>query len=268
MKLISQTVFTVKSLLRIATLLAAIFLSQSAHSQTSSTRSTEKTWRVRGVSSMFKLTATAPGKIEVFPTAPVHLRGARGEWECFQVVVSTDKKLRDVRVESTGFATHLGEFVRRENVQIYRQHFVAVAQPSGNRVLARKLWSDALIPIALQPSIDIEAGQSAAFWVAVRVPDDAEAGDYFSAFEVRAEGEIMRELPIVLSVSKAKMPPPTMRANVAVYYDSLRDWYSQNINSTSDENWNAQQKRYYQFLLDYRLNAYDLPVSWNSDVGR
>jgi hypothetical protein len=61
------------------------------------------------------------------------------------------------------------------------------------------------------------------------------------------------------------MPPPTMRATVAVYYDVVREWYAKNWKSHSDEEWAAQKKRYYNFLLDYRINAYDLPVAWSSD---
>ena len=221
---------------------------------------------MRGVSSLFKLTATSPGKIEAFPTAPIHLRAARDEWVYFQVVVSAnDKTLKNVQIGATSFATHLGQFIARDNIQIYRENFVPVVHPSGNRVLVRKLWSDALLPIDTQKNIEIAPQHSEAFWVAVKVPPDAAPADYFCAIEVRADNETMRELPIVLSVSKARMPAPTLRANVAVYYDSLRDWYAKNINSQTDEDWKLQKKRYYEFLLDYRLNAYDLPVSWNSD---
>ena len=280
-----RTKLTMKNFSKIAALLAAIFLSQSAvsqsavsqsavsqsaisqtaHSQTSSTQS-DTTWRVRGVSSLFKLTATSPGKIEAFPPTPIHLRAARDEWVCFQVVVSAnDKTLKHVQIDATSFATHLGQFITRDNIEIYRENFVPVKTPSGNRVLVRKLWSDALLPIGSQNNIDIAPQKSEAFWVAVKVPIDTAPADYFCAVEVRAEGETMRELPIVLSVSKAKMPAPTLRANVAVYYDSLRTWYTKNIGVQTDDDWNAQKKRYYQFLLDYRLNAYDLPVSWNSD---
>ena len=35
-------------------------------------------------------------------------------------------------------------------------------------------------------------------------------------------------------------------------------------NSTTNE-FAQLKKNYYDFLLDYRINAYDLPVDWNSD---
>ncbi|HEX8833558.1 MAG TPA: hypothetical protein VF719_05125, partial [Abditibacteriaceae bacterium] len=70
------------------------------------------TWKVTPVASTDKLTATAPGVLEPFVATPVQLRAARGEWECFQVVVRAGREpLRNVHFNATSLATQLGQFV-------------------------------------------------------------------------------------------------------------------------------------------------------------
>ena len=61
------------------------------------------------------------------------------------------------------------------------------------------------------------------------------------------------------------MPNPTLRGNVAVYYNVLRNWYAKNLTPLDDAQFARMKQRYYDFLLDYRINAYDLPVTWNDD---
>ncbi len=221
-------------------------------------------WRVQSVSALHKLTATAPGVLEKFPTAPIQMRAARGEWECFQIVITAGPEtLRDVRVAPSTMATHLGEFIAAPNVKLFWENYVLVDHPSGNRRLEKLWWPDALIPVELQPSKEVAANRSIVLWGAVQVPRDASPGEYYGALEITANGQEKQYL-VGLQVAKQEMPPPSMRANVAIYYSLLRDWYTKNSGPQPDENWAAQQKRYYEFLLDYRLNAYDLPVSWNS----
>ncbi|HVF85878.1 MAG TPA: glycoside hydrolase domain-containing protein, partial [Abditibacteriaceae bacterium] len=262
-----------KSFFQVAALLAATFLILPRANAQSSTRSA-KTWRVFPVSSLQKLTAKTPGVLQPFSSQPVELQAARGEWESFQVVVSASDKPLRFSVAATSFATQLGRFIARDNVQIFRENYVQVTHPSGNRVLDSRWWPDALIPLNDKAVFEVAANRSVVLWVAVRVPRDAEAGQYFAALDVVpqiTEGAktskldaTPREVPLALNVSPAVLPSPTMRANVAVYYDSLRDWYGKNVSSLNDEQFVQLKKNYYGFLLDYGLNAYDLPVAWNS----
>ena len=248
----------------VAALLAATFsFSQSAHTQ-SSTRSGDS-WRVFPVSSLQKLTAKSDGVLLPFATKRVELQAARGEWQSFQVVVSADEKPLRFTVAPTSFATTLGQFITRENVQIFRENFVRVSHPSGNRVLESRFWPDALLPVNDKAEIAVEAHRSVVFWVAVHVPRQSEAGQYFAALNVVAQGETPRELALALRVSPAVLPTQTMRANVALYYDVLRDWYAKNLSPLDDKDFAQMKRNYYDFLLDYGLNAYDLPVGWNSD---
>ncbi len=215
------------------------------------------------VPSTFKLTAVAPGVLGAFPVRSVQLRAARAEYECFQIVVRADGRgIKSLKLKATNLATHLGRFIGRENVQIFRENFVYVPRPSGNAELKPLWWSDALIPLNGAASSTCQAGRAIAFWVAVRTPQDAEPGQYYGAIDFSIDGE-PRTLAIALQAESVALPAATMRSTVAVYYDVLRDWYKKSGRLFSEAEWDEQKRRYYEFLLDYRINAYDLPVAWD-----
>lgn len=221
-------------------------------------------WSLTPASSLQKLTATAPGQLEPFQTKFVDLRAVRGEWESFQVVVTaSDKPIEKLEIRANGLATPGAAFIPADRLEIYRENYVSIPHPSGNRELRPLWWPDALIPLKLAPQ-RIEARQSAVYWVTVKVPQDAEPGNYFGELDVLADGQ-PRRLAMSLTVEPLTLPPLSMRANVAVYYGVVRDWYAKNAGKTyTDTEWQAQQRRYYDFLLDYGLNAYDLPVAWGT----
>ncbi|HEX8465971.1 MAG TPA: glycoside hydrolase domain-containing protein [Abditibacterium sp.] len=225
-------------------------------------------WKLTPVSSRQKLTALQNGVLEPFKPEPVQLQAARGEWESFQFVVTAGAQpIENLQITRNGLASIGGDFLASQSLQIFRENYVFVAQPSGNRVLTPKWWPDALIPLELAPK-RIEANRSAVFWATIRVPADAApgdySGDYFGELDFLADGA-PRRLAVSLTVQNVTLPKPTFRGTVAVYYDALRDWYLKNAGKTfTDAEWDIQKKRYYNFLLDYGLNAYDLPVAWSS----
>lgn len=215
------------------------------------------------VPSTHKLTATSPGILRNFPVRAAQLRAARGEYECFQIVVrADDRPIKSLKLHATTLATQLGRFIGAQNVQIFRENFVYVPRPSGNAELKPLWWSDALIPLDSSSVSTCEARKAIAFWVAVRVPEDAEPGEYYGAIDFSIDGE-PRTLAVTLDAENVSMPAATMRGTVAVYYDVLRDWYKKSGREFSDADWDEQKRAYYNFLLDYRINAYDLPVSWD-----
>jgi hypothetical protein len=221
-------------------------------------------WRIESVSSLNKLTATNAGVLEPYKCEPVRLRAARGEWECFQVVVAADDvTLGEVTVTASELRSRRGKALAGAKLQLYWENYVLVDKPSGNRRLEPLRWPDALIPTSLQPKT-IEARRAGVLWAALFVPPDAQPGAYTATLQVGAGGAI-KKLPITLAVEPVTMPAPSLRGNVAVYYDTLRDWYAKNSERPDDARFAQLKRAYYEFLLDYRLNAYDLPVGWGSD---
>ena len=155
---------------------------------------------------------------------------ARGEWESFQFVVTAGAKpIENLQITPNGLATIGAEFIESKQFSLWRENYVRVEKPSGNRELRPLYWPDALLPLG--NATRIEAGQSAVFWATIRVPIDAVAGDYFGELDVMADGE-NRRLALTLGLENQTLPAPTFRANVALYYDVLRDWYTKNLSQS------------------------------------
>ena len=240
--------------MKIFAFLSLLMLPNSAFSQD---------WKLAPASSHRKLTALQNGVLEPFPSPPIQLRAARGEVENFQFVVTAGAApIKKLEIAPTGLASIGGDYIAPQNLQIYRENYVFVAQPSGNRDLAPKWWPDALIPLDLAEK-SVESGKSAVFWASLRIPIDTPPGDYFGEIDFLADGA-PRRLAVSVTVEKTTLPPAKFRGTVAIYYDVLRDWYRKNGQNFSDADWDSQKKRYYDFLLDYGICAYDLPVAWNS----
>jgi hypothetical protein len=192
------------------------------------------------VPSLVKLTASQKGiilKPDDFYGGRPTLRAARGEWESFQVVITARKVLlKNVHIEVQHFGNRRGVEISKNSWMIFRENYVQVPHPTArysNDFAANAWWPDALIPQNLQPEISIKPGKSEVYWLTVRVPQDAKAGYYLSQFTVSTNGE-NRTVSVPLQVEHFAIPAPSMRANVAVYYDVLRDWYTKNIGKMSD----------------------------------
>ncbi|MEO6908798.1 MAG: glycoside hydrolase domain-containing protein, partial [Abditibacteriaceae bacterium] len=217
--------------------------------------------------SIIKLTTPEKGVIaapEDFYNGWPTLRAARGEWESFQIVITAQKVLlKNVHIKPQSFENPLGAPILKDSWMIFRENYVQIPHPSARASKPNLWWPDALIPQKLNPQHTIEPGKSEVFWLTVRVPQNTEAGHYLGRVEVWANGE-KQTVSAQLQVEPFAIPAPTMRANVAVYYDVLRDWYTKNIGPMSDAHFIKLKKEYYKFLLQYRINAYDLPVPWDS----
>jgi len=205
-----------------------------------------------------KLTAMAPGKLSQFQAFPFTLTGRRGSWVDFQVVVgagSSPLQIKDVRANfdpSSGGPAPL----------VYLENFVFVRRPSGNKNLAKLWWPDALIPWELESSPTLASSHALVLWVSAQIPDGTSPSS-IAVIVTTDAGE--KSVSANLNIDRKLQPPSTFRANVAVYYDNLRAWYAQNAHLTfADADWTAEKRRYYDFLLDYGFNAYDLPVPWGS----
>lgn len=219
-------------------------------------------WQLAPFGSTDKLLAWQNGHLDAWKPVPVQLDCVRGEYASFQFVVSAgDAPIASLSVAPTPLATFDAQFIRPEGFAFFRENYAHVQKPSGNRIQTPKWWPDALIPLSLAPQ-RIEAGQSAVFWATLHIPADATPGDYFGELDITANGQPKR-LALTFHVRPLSLPKSNFRGTVALYYDTLRGWYSKNGNTFSDEDWTKQKQRFAQLLLDFGLNPYDPPITWN-----
>jgi hypothetical protein len=155
------------------------------------------------------------------------VKAARNEGEGFQIVVHAGEGgLKNVMVEVSDLKGD-GRVLDKKHIGLFREHFVAVKQPSPQSKEGAGIYPDALIPIpepdAKPPAkparigsapFPVPANISQPVWVDIQVPKDAAPGEYKGTVTVRAEGEKPVEVPVTLTVWDFVLPDaPTLRTN-------------------------------------------------------
>ncbi len=161
----------------------------------------------------------------------IELTSARGEYEAFQIVIQAPKSnLSNVNLVVSDLKNKDGAAIDRQNITLYREHYIYVDRPSpqrwsANPTLGKGWYADALIPFVNPDTgkdiqgaeidavpFNLEAGQNQPIWVDVLVPTDAAPGEYRGKFTVESDlGETTGD--ILLTVWDFELPvKPTMNS--------------------------------------------------------
>ncbi len=130
----------------------------------------------------------------------IKIFAARNEFEPFQVVVHP-QAAADVSVNMgtlDGPGTIAGH-------SLHRVDYVAISEPSDPAAIVSAEMPDPLMPIAFGSAQAVKAGDNQSFWITVRVPNDAAAGDYTGELVVQV-GDESQIIPVYLHVYDFAIP--------------------------------------------------------------
>ena len=162
-------------------------------------------------------------------TVEARVKSARNEAEAFQVVVRAgDKGLKGGSIVASDLKGDGGRLIEKRHVSVFREQYLEVRTPSPRSRELPGIDPDALIPVPAEPGakrpekaprfigspfmIPPEFNQP--FWVEIRVPKDASAGDYAGTVTVSAEEEKPIVVPVTLTVWDFTLPDtPSLRTN-------------------------------------------------------
>jgi hypothetical protein len=155
----------------------------------------------------------------------IDLYAARGEYESFQIVVTApSSELKNANVMVTDLRSASGKIISKENVTLYREHYVQVREPSPtyggqtNPSMGAGWYPDGLIPFvhpqtkaALKGAslqavpFNVSANNNQPIWVDIFVPRDTKAGEYRGKYMVSSDrGNSTGQ--ISLTVGKFELP--------------------------------------------------------------
>jgi hypothetical protein len=146
----------------------------------------------------------------------IAIEAAQGEYEPFQIVLTPQKDLEDVKLVLTPLTNEKGDRLSAENLRY---------NPIGS---LRSSYHEEIPDLLLQQeSLLCKRGQNRAFWVAVKVPRTTRAGTYRGAITLTSRGERLGELGVRLKVwDFALAPTPHICAfatDYVYYYDGPID---------------------------------------------
>ena len=213
------------------TSIAILFASRISNSQYSDQPVVWVTSAMEAIERNQSAPATIWGRDRSNEMKTMQLMAAKGEYEPFQIVIKAPQtNLSKVNVTVSELANSEGAVIDRQNINLYREHYIYVDRPSpqgwsANPTLGKGWYADALIPFVNPDTgqdiqgaeidavpFDLEAGNNQPIWVDILVPRDAAPGEYRGIFTVESDlGKTTGD--IVLTVWDFELPvKPTMNS--------------------------------------------------------
>ncbi len=196
----------------------------------------------------------APGFTIKSDASAAFLYAARGEYESTQLVLYTDQEISALQVQYTPTGTNP---LPATWIEIYRVLTVdtpGVAKwgfPESKPERRSSIYPDPLLP--LKETLILEPGIFCILWLSVQIPRDAAGGEYTGEIFL---GPTVRA-PLHLKVWPFAIPvTPSLRTAFGLGGAGLAAQHR--VLLYSDE-YQEIYRRYYDALLDYRINAYHVP---------
>ena len=181
------------------------------------------------------------------------IKAFRNEYESAQIMISGDSD-QEYTVETAALKNAAGETLSKDAFALYHQKYISVTHiRDTNSPTSEGYYPDALIPMekAVAYEENVTTGRNQGIWVTLNVPDDQPAGTYTGTFKVEVAGETYN-VPVSVTVYDYTLSDEVhSKSSFSFGYEYL-GWGELD---TSVE----MQEAYYEALLDYRLNAQQLP---------
>jgi hypothetical protein len=193
------------------------------------------------------------------------IKAAKNEYEPFQVILRSQENLKNVDVTASDLVGADGQRIGKENITLFREHYVYVRVPSSRCENPPGWYPDALLPFAdpvtgeriqgrdirfIAAPFDIWGGINQAIWVDVFVPREATAGDYSGELTVIVGGNETLKVPVNLTVWDFVLPDiPSMQADFGGYGRAAK-WHDVKADS---EEFRQIETRYCEAMADHRI---------------
>lgn len=186
----------------------------------------------------------------------------KNEYEGAQLLISAETEVTDIEL-TAGDLTCGSDVLQKENFSVYGENCFAITEPeNADSPYPPGIYPDGLIPMSYWKAAGenkIPAGQTRGLWVTVYVPKETKAGLYTGSFTLTAGGKT-QAVPVRVQVYDYTLTDEVTMQTLFLLRSDFTFTYGE-LDSTLD-----MMRAYYDFLLEYRLNAYNIPIESVSDV--
>lgn len=191
------------------------------------------------------------------PRLSASLAAALNEWESFQIVLRSDTPVSGLAVKASSLTAKSDKVkIPASAIELLRVEYVPIKSPSVP-------YPDPLPPLR---QLDLKPGETQPIWVIVKVPRNAQPGDYRGTVTISGGGIKRIEIPISLHVWDFALPETP---NCVTAFGIWMQWVARAHGTQGDETRTTDlHKKYYEFLLDHKISAYHIPVDLQSPEGR
>ena len=169
---------------------------------------------------------------------------AKAVKENAQIVISAKEDKKCLSVTCGPLKNKNGDEI---DTEIFRQYYIKCKD---------KYYPDPIAPMNSKTgTFDLKAGKSQAIYIQVKTTADTPAGDYSGIVSVCIDGKAVKMVRLFAHVWDIVMPKALSVSSVSlVFAEQLYRFHDKNKEKGID-----YYKIYYDYLLDNRINPYDLP---------
>jgi len=185
--------------------------------------------------------------VPIRKSAQISLWSARNEFESFQVILHSKKRLENVRISVNDFINENGDRISSEMVIIRKVEYVYVTKPTDD--YGKVGWWPDPLPVNNKP-VRIYPGENSPFWMTIQVPENTSQGIYKSRVNITS-GNWEVNLQVQLTVWPFVLPNKTsIRSAFGVGTSFIQRYH----NLETEEELRQVTDKYYKALQNYRLS--------------
>lgn len=198
--------------------------------------------------------------------------GVKNEYESAQIFITAkETDVSGVSLETADLTS--GEnVIGKENFTVCGENYYMITETENDPAYNKEsiyaspypagIYPDGLIPQDLWSGAGenvVPAGETRGLWVSLYIPEDAAAGVYTGTFALNAGGQT-KEVPVSVKVYDYTLSDENTMRSLFLMRNDYTFNYGE-LDSTVE-----MQRKYYDFLLEYRINAYNIPIESYKDV--
>ncbi len=200
----------------------------------------------------------AEGAYKVMRDAPlptnkddeIKMWSAKNEFESFILVVKPTRRIENFRITIAELKDKRGNIIDDNNITVRKVEYVHVTRPTDSYAFTG-WWPDPL-PLYKQPETIFPA-ENQPFWITVKVPATANAGDY-SGDMLLSSGDWSLSVPVKLHVWDFTLPKtPSMRSGFGFNLSEVKKY--DNIKNPEQEK--EAFEYYMKAFRDYKISPYN-----------
>lgn len=179
---------------------------------------------------------------------------AKNEYEGGQIVLSAKKNINSFTVEVSDLVDGKNK-IQKKYIDVFFEKYLTT-KISSNRVYPLGSYPDPIVPfdaIVAAKENKIAQGSNQSLYIRVHTLSRTHAGNYSGTIKITLDGEV-KEVPINVKVFDFEVPE-------TVHTKSSFLIYPTDLVAGEGDSSLSMQKKYYDFLLDYRISGMNLPSS-------
>ena len=192
--------------------------------------------------------------ISSLPAAAVHIEAAKGETDGAQIIFHSDTDIAAYEISVSDLTAADKKAIPSAAITPYVQLYTKVTSRS-NTMFPDGYYPDALVPFSYIKAAGencVKAGNNQGIWFDLKVPSDADAGEYTGIITLLIDGQTVT-VPMNAIVYDFSMPAaPAVRTTYMIWQNWLIDG---ELDNSIDK-----YKDYYDTLLEYNATAYYFPA--------